>query len=81
MEPTYWFGISELKYAKIKIRCKGETESDDMILIATYAEIFFIGNEIKDVEIYPIDNVISKLLNNCRYAFEGDRWARTCENT
>jgi len=58
----YWSGGLKIIEVDIKLRCRGQTENDDVVLIATMARIYCNGDEITAVEVYTVDEVVNALL-------------------
>jgi len=57
----YWSVGFEIRDLDIKIRCKKENENEDIILVETIGKIYISDDEVKDVELYPVEEVVEKL--------------------
>jgi hypothetical protein len=56
----YWSGGLEIRDLDIKIRCERNAD-EDIILVETIGKIYVSNDEIKDVELYPVEEVVNKL--------------------
>jgi hypothetical protein len=65
-ETIYWSGSFEVKDLNVKIRCKGESKNNDIILIETVGKIYVEGEEITSAELYPAEEVVEKLYEKYR---------------
>jgi hypothetical protein len=60
---VYRLGTFEVRNLDVKIRCKGVSEDNDIILVETIGKIYLSGNEVESAELYPADEVVDKLLH------------------
>jgi len=59
-EQIYWSAGYEIIEVDIKIRCKGQTENDDVVLTETIGRIYCNGDEVTEVR--SVDEVVNALL-------------------